>query len=167
MRSATRWRDKLSFLLGLTKGHRPTSSTNVYPETIYGDLVHRESKRSERSGHLCRILLVYRTNAQGQVVPFDSELADKTISALFSSCRDTDYIGWYRQGRILGILMTALRPDSAGDGYDNLKSRVVDSLRGILTFTDDLSLQIRMLELRELTAFNASAHSVPSPGSTD
>ena len=167
MRSATRWRDKLSFLLGLTKGYRSTSSANVYPETIYCDLVHRESKRSERSGHLCRILLVYRTNAQGQVVPFDSELADKTISVLSSSCRDTDYIGWYRQGRILGVLLTALRPDSTGEGCDNLTTRLVDGIRSARTFTDDLSLQIRMLELRELAAFNASDHSAPSPGSTD
>jgi hypothetical protein len=100
-------------------------------------------------------------------MPFGSDLAEKIISVLSRSCRDTDYIGWYRQGRILGILMTALRPDSAGEGYDNLKARVVDSLCGILTFTDDLSLQIRMLELRELTAFDASDHSAPSPGFTD
>ncbi|HWG96928.1 MAG TPA: hypothetical protein VN647_07575, partial [Nitrospira sp.] len=154
-------------LLGLTKGHRSTSSANVYPETIYGDLVHRESKRSERSGHLCRILLVYHTSEQGRVAPFGSELADKAISVLSIRCRDTDYIGWYRQGRILGILITTLRPDSVRDGYDNLKARVVDSLRGILTFTDDHSLQIRMLELSELTAFNASDHSASSPGSKD
>ena len=165
MRSATRWRDKLSFLLGLAKGHRSTSSANVYPETIYGDLVHRESKRSERSGHLCRILLVYRTNAQGQVVPFDSELADKTISALSRSCRDTDYIGWYRQGRILGVLLTALRPDFAGEGCDNLRTRLVDGIRSARTFMDDHSLQIRVLEQTELTAFDASDHPAPSSGS--
>ncbi len=100
-------------------------------------------------------------------MPFRSDLAHKTTSVLSSSCRDTDYIGWYRQGRILGVLLTALRPDFAGDGYDNLKARMVDSLRGTLTFTDDHSLQIRMLELSELTAFNASDHSAPSPGSKD
>lgn len=100
-------------------------------------------------------------------MPFRSDLADKTVSVLSSSCRDTDYIGWYRQGRILGVLLTALRQDSAGDECDNLKARVVNHLRGTLTFTDDHSLQIRMLELCELTAFNASDHSIPSLGSKD
>ncbi|HEU5408741.1 MAG TPA: hypothetical protein VFU48_13310 [Nitrospira sp.] len=165
MRSATLWREKLSVLLGLTKRNRSISPANVYSETAYHELVHRESKRSARSGHLGRILLVYCTNAQGQVVPFDSELADKTISALFSSCRDTDYIGWYRQGRILGVLLTALRPDFAGEGCDNLRTRLMDGIRSARTFTDDHSLQIRVLEQTELTAFDASDHPAPSSGS--
>ena len=167
MRSATLWREKLSALLGLTKSNRATSSANVYPETVYRDLLHRESKRSARSSHLCRIMLVYHTNAQGQVVPFGSELAGKTISVLSSRCRDTDYIGWHEQGRILGVLLTALRPDSTGEGYDNLTTRLVDGLRSTLPSMNDRSLQIRMLELSELTAFDASNRPVPSAGSKD
>lgn len=163
MHSATLWREKLSALLGLTKSQRSTSLANVYSETVYHDLLHREFKRSVRSGHLCRILLVYYTNAQGRVVPFGSELADKTISVLSSSCRDTDYIGWYGQGLILGVLLTTLRPDSVGEGCDNLMTRLVDGLRSVLTSTDDHSLQIRVLERSELTAFNASDRPAPSP----
>ncbi|MDF0673209.1 MAG: hypothetical protein P0120_02535 [Nitrospira sp.] len=167
MHLAIRWRDIRSYLLGLTKSKKSTSSANVYSETAYRDLVQRESKRSERSGHLCRILLVYRTNAQGRVVPFGSELAEKTLSVLSSSCRDTDYIGWYRQGRIVGVLMTALRPDSSRDGYDNLRTRLIDRLHGVPNFTDDHSLQIRVLEQSDLAVFNAADHSAPSPRSTD
>lgn len=167
MRSATRWRDKLSYLLGLTKSKKSTSSANVYSEQVYRDLIHRESKRSERSGHLCRILLVYYTNIQGHVVPFGSELADKTISVLSGSCRDTDYIGWYRDNRILGVMLTALRPDSARDGRDSLMARLVGSLRGVLPSTDGHSLQIRVLEQSELTTFNVADHPVPLSGSKD
>lgn len=167
MRSATLWREKLSALLGLTKSQRSTSLANVYSETVYHDLLHRESKRSARSGHLCRILLVYYTNAQGRVVPFGSELADKTISVLTSSCRDTDYVGWYRQDRILGVLFTTLRPDSDRDGCDNLKTRLVDRLHDVSAFTNDPSLQIRVLELDELGALNLTDHPAPFPGSND
>ncbi len=163
MRSTTRWRDKLSYLLGLTKSKKSTSSVNVYSEPVYRSLIYRESERSERSGRLCRILLVYRANPQGLVVPFGSELSDKTISVLSGSCRDTDYIGWYLQGRILGVLLTALRPDSAGAGCDNLRIRLVDGLRCALM--DHHSLQIRVLEETELTAFDASDHPVPSSDS--
>lgn len=167
MRSATRWQDKLSYLLGLTKNKKCTSSTNVYSEPVYRDLIHRESKRSKRSDHPCRILLVYHTNIQKRVVSFRSELVDKIISALFSSCRDTDYIGWYQENRILGVLLTTLGPDPATDGYDCVKTRLVDSLRGILTFTDDDSLQIRVLDQSELTAFNVSNHPAPCSDSND
>lgn len=166
MRSVTRWRDKLSCLLGLTKSKKSTSSANVYSETAYRDLVQRESKRSERSGHLCRILLVYRTNAQGLVMPMGSEHADKMSSVLSMGIRDTDYIGWYRENRILGVLLTALRPDSAREGCDNLKIRVEAGLRGIPS-ADDHSLQLCVLEQGELTTFNAADHPVPFSASKD
>lgn len=152
-------------MLGLTKSNTSFTPAEVHSETVYCDLVRNEAKRSERSGHLCRVLLIYRADMQGQVVPFGSELVDKTISVLSRSCRDTDYIGWYRQGRILGVLMTAFRPNSARDGDDNLRTRLADSLHGVLPFTHDCSLQIRVLEQSELTAFNVSDHPAPSPGS--
>lgn len=167
MHSETLWRDKLSLWLGLPKRNKSSSSVVVYSEAVYCNLVRSESKRSERSGHLCRILLVYRTNTQGLIVPLGSELADKTISVLSSGCRDTDYVGWYRQGQIVGVLLTVLRPYSARDGCDSLKARLVDSLRGTLTFIDDHFLQIHLLEPGELTAFNASNHPTSFPGSKD
>lgn len=154
-------------MLGLTKANKSSSDADAYSETLYRDLVHNESKRSERSGHLCRSLLVYRTNARGQVVHLGSELTSKIISVLSMSIRDTDYIGWHRQGWMLGILLTGLRPDSARNGWGDLNARLVSSLRGAVGFTDDHSFQIRVLEQGELTTFNASDHPAPFPGSND
>lgn len=165
MPSITPWRDRFFSLFGLMKGHESSFPVDIHPEIVYRALLDREIKRSARSGQLCRILLIYHTNAQGRVVPFGSTLADNAISVLSSSCRDTDYIGWYQQGRVVGILLTAQRPDFPREGYDNLKTRVVDRLRGVVTSTDDHSLQIRVLEENELTTFNAVDHPVPSSGS--
>ena len=167
MRLATLWQNKLSSLLRLIKGNKSFFPADIYSETAYHNFIHRESKRSERSGHLCRILLVYRTNAQGSVVPFGAELADKAMSVLFSSCRDTDYIGWYRQGLIMGVLVTAIGRDSAREGCDNLKTRLVGKLRGAFTLTNDHPFQIRVLEQSELNAINASDDPVPLFGSID
>ena len=171
MRSVTLLREKLSVLLGLTKTNKSDSLLEIYPEIVYRDLVRSESKRSKRSGHLCRILLVYHTNAQGLVVPLNSELASKTISVLSVSVRDTDYVGWYRQGRILGVLLTSLRSDSASEGCDNFKIRLVDRLRGALTSTDEsflhIHMRIRMLDQGELRALNTVDHPAPLPGSKD
>jgi hypothetical protein len=85
------------------------------------------------------------------------------ILVLFMSVRDTDYIGWYRQSRILGILLTALRPDSAREGLDSLKTRLMDRLRRALTLTRGQSLQIRVLEAGEITAFTVSDHPAQFP----
>lgn len=167
MRSATPWRDKLFLWLGLGKKHTSFLPAGIYSEMEYRDLVRRESKRSERSGHLCWILLVYCTNAQELVVSLESELAGKMISVLSMSIRDTDYVGWYRQGRILGVLLTTLASDSSAERCDNLKTRVMTKLGSVLTSTDGHSLQIRVLDESELTTFNAVDHSLPASNSKD
>lgn len=158
MRLAILWRDARSLLLGLTKGNKLSSPADVYSETDYRDLVRRESKRSERSGHLCRILLIYCANAQGLVVSMGPKLADKIISALSGTVRGTDHVGWYCQGQMLGVLLTTLRPDSAGDGCEKLKSRLLGRLQGVLALTEYGSLQIRMIKQDELSVLHTVAH---------
>ncbi|MBX3326705.1 MAG: hypothetical protein KF682_12470 [Nitrospira sp.] len=97
----------------------------------------------------------------------ESELAGRMISVLAVSIRDTDYLGWYRQNQILGVLLTTLQPESAREGSDILKVRVANRLRGTLTLTDYYSVQICVLEPGELAAFNASGNPPRSPGSKD
>jgi len=152
---------------GWTKDTKPSTPVRAYPEEVFQGVIHSESKRSKRSGHVCRILLIYRTNAEGLPEPLGSELADKTISILSSNSRDTDYIGWYRKNRILGVLLTTLQPESAREGCDTLKVRLADRLRGLLTFTDDHFLQIRVLEPGELTALKAFDDPASFSGSKD
>lgn len=149
------------------RGNKSSSSADIYSETVYRDLVRREFKRSERSGQLCQVLLVYRTNAQGLVVPLGTELAGKAISLLSMSVRETDYVGWYRQDRILGVLLTVLRSDSVVDGCDNLKTRLVDRLRVDSILTDDHSLQVHVFEQSELAAFHGFDDPASLPGSKD
>lgn len=125
-------------------------------------LVISESKRSERSGYLCRIVLVYCTNPQGIVLALGAKLGDKIFSLLSRCCRDTDYIGWYRQGHIVGVLLTTLQRNSIVDGCKTLHTRLLDQLCGAFAVTETHSLRMHVLEPGELRTFNASDHS-PSP----
>jgi hypothetical protein len=167
MRSATLWWEKLPSLFSRMKGHKSSIPTDFYSETVFRELVSSESKRSERSGHLCHMLLVYRTSTQGLVLPWEVELAGKTISVLSRSCRETDYVGWYRQDRILGVLLPTLRRDSVVDGCTNLKTRLVGRLDDALAFTDDYFLRIRVLDRDDLIAFDAYDHPASLLGSKD
>lgn len=155
MRSAHRWWDRFVSWCGLAE--RATSSTlrSLYPEEVFHGLIHSESVRSERSGRPYRILLVYYTGAQGVILPMESEIAAKTASVLSMSLRATDSIGWYRGGYIVGGLLATLQPDSTVEEYNNLKMRVVDRLRGAMTFTDDRYPQVHVLERSELTALGS------------
>jgi hypothetical protein len=136
----------LFFFFDLIRRDKVSSSADIYPETVYRDLVRREFKRAQRSGQLCQSLHVYCTNSQGLIVPLGSQLAGKAISLLSMSIRDTDYIGWYRHGRIIGVLLTTVQPGSLRDGRHSLKTRLEESLDGGLTLTTGHFIQIDVLE---------------------
>jgi len=167
MRSVNLWRDRLSSLLGLAKRAKSETPGGVYPEAVFRSLVQNESMRSKRSGQLWRILLVYRTDPQGGIVPMEQELAMKAMALLSTSLRATDYIGWYRKEYILASILTAFKPDSGVDGCNNLKIRLTDRFRGSRTFTADHSLQLRVIEQDELTASKVYDHPASSLASKD
>lgn len=129
----------------------------VCPERSFLKLILSESKRSERSGHLCRIMLVYLTNPQGLVMPMEADFADRAICLLSRSCRDTDYVGWYRHGHIVGVLLTTLQRDSLVDGCKTLQARFAGCLGGAFAFPEARSLQMHILNPDDLTAFLASS----------
>jgi len=99
--------------------------TAEYGEVSFRYLLESESKRSERSGHGYHVLLVYHTDEKGVVRPLDS-VASRTVMALTSRCvRETDYIGWYRDGHVVGGVLTVVESDSIA----NLRARVLTNLR--------------------------------------
>ena len=100
-------------------------------------------------------------------MPLGAESGDKTILVLSGNSRETDYIGWYRQDHILGVLLTTIRRDSIVDGCEEIKARLVRSIRGALTVREDHSLHICLLKPDELGAFTVSDQSAPSPDLTD
>ena len=109
------------------KGMASLTQSGAYNEEAFRYLLESESKRSERSGHLYQILLVYRTNAQGAIVPMDPDIAQTVIAAMSRCLRDTDYIGWYHEGRVVGGVLTVVGRDSVADVCNRLRPRL-DSL---------------------------------------
>ena len=77
----------------------------AYNEEAFHYLLEGESKRS---GHLYHILLIYCSNEQGILIAMESNLAKTVIAALSRSLRDTDYIGWYRAGLVVGGVLTVV-----------------------------------------------------------
>lgn len=122
----------------------------VYTEEAFRYLLECESKRSERSGHHYQILLIYCTDAQGAILPMDPDIAKTVIAALSRSLRGTDYIGWYRQGRIVGGVLTVLGRDSVVDVCNRLRPRLVEILRAELGVEESRRLQIRVYQHHEL-----------------
>jgi len=132
------------------KDRTSLSQSGAYSQETFRYLIETESKRSERSGHLCQILFVYCTDAEGRIVQMDSHVAKTVMAALSRSLRETDYIGWYRDGRIVGAVLTVLVQESLAQVSTHFQPRLVEILRAELGFKETSRLQIRVCQHHEL-----------------
>jgi len=137
------------------KGMASFSQSGAYNQEAFRYLLESESKRSNRSGYFCQILLVYRTDAQGRIVQMDSHVAKTVIAALSRSLRETDYIGWYSEGRVVGGVLTAVGQDSEAGVSTRFQPSLVEILRAKLGVKETSRLQIRVCQHHELEGIEA------------
>ena len=126
------------------KGTANFSQSGAYNQEAFRSLLESESKRSERSGYFCQILRVYWTDAQGKIVQMDSHVGKAVMAALSRSLRETDYIGWYCDGRIVGAVLTVLVQESMVQVSSRIQERLAEVLQPELSIEENRSLQIRV-----------------------
>ena len=132
------------------KGMASLSQSGAYNEEAFRYLLESESKRSERSGRFYQILLVYWIDVQGRIEQMDSHVAMTVMAALPRSLRETDYIGWYRDGRIVGAVLTVLVQESMTQVTSHLQKRLAELLQSELSIEESRRLQIRVCLPHEL-----------------
>ena len=132
------------------KGTACLSESGAYNQEAFRYLLEKESKRSQRSGRFCQILLVCSTDEHGRIVQMNADVAKIVIAAASRSFRETDYIGWYREGRIVGAVLTVLTQESIVLVPIQLQPRLVECLRAELGIEEFSRLQIRVCEPHDL-----------------
>ena len=126
------------------------SQTRLYNELAFRGLLFSEPKRSDQSGRSFSILLIYSTDKQGLIVQMDRDVADTVVKALLCTLRETDYIGWYLEGRMVGGVLTVLGQDSAVEESGRIQQRVMEILPVELRVKENSRLQIRVCQHHEL-----------------
>ena len=137
------------------KGMESFSRRIAYNQEVFRYLLESESKRSECSGYFSQILLVYWTDAQGRIGQMDSHVAKTVAAALSNSLRETDYIGWYCEGRIVGAVLTVLVQESMAQVASHLQKRLAEVLQSELSIEESRRLQIRVCLDHELEGIEA------------
>ena len=92
----------------------------VYNEQNFLDFLAIERKRSERWGRPVLLLLVDLNEEQGASARIDSMVASKLFSNLWRCLSETDFVGWYREERVAGAVLTEL-----GSGRPTEFSRLI------------------------------------------
>ena len=122
----------------------------MYNEEAFRYLLSSESKRSVRSGYSFNIFLVYSIDKRRLVVHMDRDVVDTVVEALFSTVRDTDYIGWYLDGRIVGGVLTVLGQNSEVEVSTRIQQRVMEIFRAEVSVEKNGRLRIKICQHHEL-----------------
>lgn len=122
----------------------------MYHEEAFCYLLASEAKRSVRSGYSFKVLLIYSIDKQGLIVQMDRDVVDTVVEALLRAVRETDYIGWYREGHIVGAVLTVLGQDSEVEVSARIQQRLMDMIRTEVSAEKNSHLQVRICQQHEL-----------------
>lgn len=92
----------------------------AYNEEAFRYFLAIERKRSERSGRPFLLVLVDLKDQPGVSARVEPMVAPKIFAGLWLCIRESDFIGWYREERVAGAVLTEL-----GDGPLTGVSRLV------------------------------------------
>jgi len=119
---------------------------DAYNEEAFHHFLAIERKRSEASTRPFLLLLVEFDKHLGLPVPVGHDVASRLFAALAESLRDTDVMGWYREQRIAGAVLTDL-----GDAPQTVMPTITRRVRTFLQrdLPSDLAsfVQVRLYQL--------------------
>jgi lipopolysaccharide/colanic/teichoic acid biosynthesis glycosyltransferase len=105
--------------------------TEILQEETFHNMLTLERRRAERS---CKpfvlMLLEARAFQDGQAT---SRMMSQVTSVLSKSTRETDLLGWYKKGSILGVIFTEISLEFTTPITEILHSKVVNALHNELS----------------------------------
>ncbi|HUY95918.1 MAG TPA: sugar transferase [Terracidiphilus sp.] len=110
----------------------PLGNREILSEPQFKRSVAVERKRSERSREPFLLMLVDIGGDPGSRE--SQKVLRRMVTVLHASSRDTDVIGWYKDGATLGAMFTGLVVTDKGLILTTILTRVSDMLRHELTF---------------------------------
>ena len=125
--------------------HDSREPSHPHDERTFRYLLDLEQRRSDRSGRPFLLVLVdIGTDRQRDI---DASVAAMMFSSLSSCLRETDFVGWYEEGRRPGAVLTELGEGSGSDVRKMLSDKVLILLERL---PSDLASQ---LQIRVCPAF--------------
>ena len=116
-----------------------------YNEEAFHHLLAIERKRTERSNRPFLLLLLDLKKQVGADADIAPAVADQLFSGFARCLRETDFLGWYRKGRVLGAVLTHLEDQVVAE----IANVVSERLRGELV----ASLPADLLERVQVRAY--------------
>jgi len=116
---------------------------DAYNEEAFQYFLEIERKRSELSNRPFLLMLVDFSKHPR----IDAVTGEKLFSVLSLSLRETDFIGWYREGRVAGAVLTQHGEADGDDLSEVVRARIEAALRQRLPPALARQLQARIYQI--------------------
>jgi hypothetical protein len=117
---------------------------HAYGEEAFHYFLELERRRSEVSRRPFLLMLIDFRKHPGVEPPLDHSTAGKLFTALSHCLRETDFTGWYREGRVAGAVLTQHDAPGGDDLSHVVQQRVCGELEKQLGATRAGGLQVRV-----------------------
>jgi hypothetical protein len=120
----------------------------AYNEQAFRYFLEIERQRAARAHRPVLLLLLDAKEPLGTGADMDPVLASKLFSGLWRCLRDTDVVGWYREARVPGAILTqvedGLRPEATREIHQRVKRALCERLSADVA----RRLRVRVYQLR-------------------
>jgi len=141
--------------VGLDKspcGMAPEDRTGqAYNEPAFRHFLAIERRRAARASRSILLLLVSLRRQPGRGVVISKGVASRLFAALTLCVREVDFIGWYREERVAGAVLTQGPGMPEPAATSRIGDRVTQILRNHLSALEAQQLEVRVVQLRRRT----------------
>jgi hypothetical protein len=129
-------------------GPAPEDRTGkAYNQQAFRHFLAIERKRARRSGRSFSLLLVTLKTSTGVPADISPMAATRVFSVLGRCVRTVDFIGWYRQGRVIGAVLPLGANDLFAIAHGVVRTRVADAMRRQLPPEVFDRLDVRLVQI--------------------
>jgi hypothetical protein len=119
----------------------------AYNQEAFRYFLDIERKRAARAQRPVVLLLLDARRVPINGSPIDPLLAAKLFSGLWLCLRETDVVGWFREERISGAVLTQLDSSPGPNVSQAIRSRVSGAIGNVLPPEVARSLRVRVYQL--------------------
>lgn len=131
-------------LLGFAETGRPIQ---VYNEAAFRHFLRREEKRAARSGRSLLLMVISVSGAEGPESDIARPVAARLFSGLAGCVREIDFVGWYRDRRVLGAVLAQRGESTDAEVERVIVERVTRALREQVSARIADALQVRVVHV--------------------
>jgi hypothetical protein len=126
----------------------------VYGEPAFHYFLNIERERSCRSDRPCVLVRLDLKSRGGRPKRIPQSISERLFVALAQSVRETDFLGWYRDRQVAGVVLTELGGESQGDGIRRVIERIRRTVDSQLAVEVSSRLDIRVTAVRDESAWS-------------